>query len=230
MCGGIYSNFKLKNIKMKKLLLLSVLTVFIISSCRKKDHAVSTTVTASYPTITFTNGQFFSIHVGGLRPAIVATAFDSFYREIDNVLIVDSTINNLVPGLYVGKASSKNHYGFIGSAYYYVAVTNVSDSMDLSGRWLQVLFGDSTATDINKLAVGLYSTSNLEGVNMFTSTVGVTNGFFAVLNDTTIAFDPLTVAAGNVTFPTGTLTLTPIVGDTTITYGIPGSMISFFKH
>ena len=215
---------------MKKLLLLSVLAVLIISSCRKKDHAVSTTVTASYPTITFTNGQFFSIPVGGLRPTIIATAYDSFYKEIDNVLVVDSTVNNLVPGFYVGKAWAKNHYGLVGSAYYFVAVTNVSDSMNLSGHWLQVMFNDSTATDIHKITRGIYSTSNLLGVNFILDPADYMSGYFAVLNDTTIAFDPLTVASGNVTAATGALTLTPTAGDTTITYGVSGGPVSFFKH
>ncbi len=47
---------------MKKVLLLSLLSILIISSCKKKDHNVSTVVTASFPTIVLGNGQILLNH------------------------------------------------------------------------------------------------------------------------------------------------------------------------
>ncbi len=86
---------------------------------------------------------------------------------------------------------------------------------------------DSTSTAVQKLSRGLYSTSNVLGVNMYTSASNVINAYFAVIDDTTIAFDPITVNAGVVASP-GTLSLA--TGDTTLSYTTEAGPVSFFKH
>jgi len=214
---------------MKKIFLCAVLFSVIIASCKKKQNDPSIIVTASFPTITFSPSIYFSIPVGGQRPTGIATAYDSFYKQSLSVVLVDSTVNTLVPGLYEAIATSTSKYGYISYANYYVAVTNEPSSEDLSGEWYQRPNADTTATIIQKLANGFYSTSNITGVDL--NTTAATAATFVVINDTTIQFD--NTVAGSVTSPTGILNMKiHIYGDTTMTYGVlaAGDSITFSKN
>ncbi len=67
---------------MKKIFLFSVLIAIAVASCKKVNNP-NMTVTASFPTITFPNGIYFSVPLNGTLPTVsqVATAYDSFYKE-----------------------------------------------------------------------------------------------------------------------------------------------------
>jgi len=217
---------------MKKIFLFAVLLTIVIASCKKKQNNPSITVTVSYPTITFAPTMYFSIPVGGALPSNIATAYDSFYRQSLSVVLIDSSVHNLVPGLYTAIATATSKYGYISNSTYYVVVTNVSTTEDLSGNWYQIplpMGGDSTATNVQKLANAFYSTSNVTGVNMVTDPVDVTPAIFAVINDTTIQFGPS--VAGSITSPTGILyTGTHVLGDTTMTYATAAGTLVFSKN
>jgi hypothetical protein len=216
---------------MKKILLFTVLLTMVIASCKKKVNNPSITVTASFPTITFTPTMYFSIPVGGALPSNIATAYDSFYKQTLSVILIDSGVHNLVPGLYTGVATAKSQYGYVTNATYYVAVTNISGTENLSGNWYQIppLPGDSTATMVAQLANGFYSTSNVTGVNTVTDPADVTPAIFAVINDTTIQFGPS--VAGTITSPTGTLNTTMhVLGDTSMTYATAAGTLTFYKN
>ena len=213
---------------MKKLLLLPVLYALAFSSCKKKgDAASSVTETASFPTITITTGLYYSIPQFSLYPNVTATATDSFYNPC-TVVVVDSAIHTNVPGLYLGSVSARNKEGFTTYVNFYVAVTNINDSLNLAGTWAPVggtVTNDSGNTQIQKLATGLYSTSNAGDSNTYTA-ASVNAAIFAVLNTTTIVFP-----ANNTTYsPTGTLSLLP--GDTTISYtnASTGATITYQKQ
>jgi hypothetical protein len=212
---------------MRKLLLLSVVIALAVSSCKKNQQTDSTTETASFPAITITSGEYYSIPQYALYPNVTATATDSFYSPTA-VQVVDSAIHTNVPGLYVGTVSARNKEGFTTYTSFYVAVTNISSALNLSGTWLPVggfVSSDSGATQIQELANGLYSTSNSADSNIYTG-VSVFPAIFAVTNDTTIVFP-----ADNTNFYSpGTLSLLP--GDTTITYysTATGAAITYQKH
>jgi hypothetical protein len=93
---------------------------------------------------------------------------------------------------------------------YYVAVTNVASSMDLSGHWIQFPSNDSFSTNITKLANGLYSSNNVDGVNFFLNTAGVIQDYFVVTSNTSFMF----TSSGTV----GTLSYVPLPGVSTMTY------------
>lgn len=214
---------------MKKILLFAVLLTMVIASCKKKITNPSITVTVSFPTINFTSGtSYYSIPVGGALPAGIATAYDSFYKENLSVVLIDSGVNNLVPGIYTAVATATSKYGYVKDTTYYVAVTSFTGSLNLSGNWYQIPLlsgGDSTATTVQLLANGFYSTSNVIGANTFTDAANVLSALFVVTSDTTILFGaPLNDTVGVLN------TTRHILGDTTMTYDSPVGTIVFSKN
>lgn len=211
---------------MKKLLILSILAVGVIAGCKKKDSLVSQVVTVSYPTVTITSGQYFSFPVGGgplpSANSITATAYDSFYRQSLPVVVDASTLTNLSPGLYIATVSAKNKYGFVGYNYVYVAITNVSDTMDLSGLYWRagVPGGNDSANPANvyKLARGLYMTDNVGGVDTGTQKASVIPAVFAVTSLSTLDFGTQMTKEGILTASPASLNM--IVADTTLDYAI----------
>jgi hypothetical protein len=204
---------------MKKILLLSIFSLLVVAACKKKEYNPSTVVTASFPKITVTQ-RYYSIPVGGVRPIVQATAYDPFYQKSLPIVTIDSSINNFVAGFYTGFITSQNQYGYVSSEPYYVAVTNISPLLDLSGRWIQSTLNDSFSTDITRVpsANGLYFSNNVNGVNYFTDTTNIVGGYFVVTSPTTLIFDNGTP---------GTLVFVPIPGDTTMSYITPNGPITF---
>ena len=202
---------------MKKILLFTVLSLFVFAACKKQQDNPSTVITASYPKITFAQ-KYYSIPLGTVRPEVQATAYDSFYKETVRIITFDSTINNFVPGVYMATLLAQSSHGYATLDTYYVAVTNVANTMDLSGNWNQVPVNDSTSTTIVKLANGLYSSNNVNGVNLYTDPTNVVYDLFAVTTNTTIVF-----LSGN----TATLTYnaSPLVS--TMSYTTPSGIVTF---
>ena len=203
---------------MKKLILLSVFGTLAIFSCKKKANDPSTLVTPSFPTITLTGSQFYSIQVGGTLPSISATAYDSFYNETDNVLIDQSTLDNTTPGLYQVSLSATNKYGFIGYNAVYIGVTSASASLNLAGSYIRLATPGRVA-HVTKLGTGLFMTDNVGGVDITDPTTGAAiPAVFVVTSDSTIDFGSQMTAAGTLTASQQGLTLVP--GDTTLSYAL----------
>jgi Domain of unknown function (DUF5011) len=217
--------------KMKKLLILSVIAAVTFVGCKKKENTDSIVVTKSVPTITITGSQYVSIPVGGSFTPPAATAYDSFYKEKLTVVKDLGTLNNTKPGLYVVAYSAKNKYGFVGTANVYVAVTNVSDTLDLSGWYLR-LANPNRVAFVTKLATGLFRTSNVGGVDTGDVTTGpVVSAVFAVTSTTMLTFGTQTTSDGPLSSNSEALSLAP--ADTTLTYAIQeasfGTQVRSFK-
>lgn len=195
------------------------MSLLVVSSCKKKEYNPSTVVTASFPKITFTT-KYYSIGVGTVRPVVQATAYDSFYKQSCKLITVDSAINTFVPGFYTGTVWAQNQYGYVTYGTYYVAVTNVSSSMDLSGHWIQSPTNDSISTNVVKLANGLYTSDNVNGVNIYTDAADIVKDYFVVTGNTTIAF-----ASGN----TGTLSYVALPGVSSMSYSTPTGSVVFSR-
>jgi len=206
---------------MKKIILFSVLSVFLFSACKRQQDNPSTVVTASYPKITLTT-KYYSIPVGSVRPTVAATAYDSFYKQSIPIVTIDSAIHNFAPGLYEGTISATNQYGYTSYANYWVAVTGVSTALSntLAGHWIQPALNDSFSTNVTMLANGLFSSNNVNGVNFFSNPTGVVSDIFALTGNTTLAFSSGT---------TGTLSYIAVAGDTTMTYATPTGSVTFSK-
>ncbi len=201
---------------MRKIVIASVLAVFAVAGCKKKVDNVSSVVTVSYPTVTITGSQFVSIPVGGAFTPPSATAYDSFYKEKPTVVKDLGTLDNTTPGLYTVTYSAKNHYGFTGTAIVYVAVTNVSDTLDLSGYYFRL--GDpNRVAFVTKLATGLFMTSNVGGVDTGNIATGpVVAAVFAVPSLSTLTFGSQLTADGPLSSFSESISYSP----TTLMYGI----------
>lgn len=202
---------------MKKILFCVAALTLMVTSCKKKTSDPSITVTVSYPTIIATGNPYYSINIGDPLPSISATAYDSFYNEVCTVVTDASTLDNTTPGLYAVSLSAKNKYGFISYSSVFVAVTNVSDLLNLSGAYQRLATPTRTAY-VTKLARGIFMTSNVGGVDTVSQATSIVPAVFAVTSDTTIDFGSQLTSAGTLTASQESLTLTP--GDTTLNYAL----------
>jgi hypothetical protein len=216
---------------MRKILALSLIAAVTFAACKKKVNNVSTVVHASYPTITISGSQFVSIPVGGAFTPPAATAFDSYYHENPTVVKDLGTLDNTTPGLYTVVYSAKNHYGFVGTANVYVAVTNISDSLDLSGWYLRLADPNRVAF-VTKVGRGLFRTSNVGGVDTGDISTGpIVSAVFAVTSPTTLTFGSQLTSDGPLSSSLESLSLAP--ADTTLNYAITeasfGPQVRTFK-
>ena len=201
---------------MKRILILSVLLVVFAASCKKDQGDPSTTHTVSYPTITLTGAQYYSIAVNGALPTITATAYDTFYSEVCPVLLDLSTLDNTTPGLYAVTASSKNKYGMTSYKTVYVGVTNEPSTLDISGVYWRLATSTCVA-NISKVATGMFLTDNVGGVEIGTQAGSVVSAVFVVTSDTTLDFGSQLTSAGTLTASSETLSLPP---PTTLNYAL----------
>lgn len=218
---------------MKNIIFLSVFAAFAFASCKKKETTISSAVTVHYPTVTVKTSHYYSFPVGALdlpsaQPNspyyINATAYDSFYNESCPVVVDVSGLRSDVPGLYIATVSAKNKNGHIGYDYVYVAITDVPDSLDISGLYLRTEGGvqySSAPAFISKVGAGLYYTSNLAGVDTGSESSKVVSGVFAVTSDTTIAFGSQFSKLGS--FTTAFNALVQAAPDTLLQYAIHGN-------
>ena len=185
-------------------------------------------VTASTPIVTITGSQYFSIPVGGTLPTIAAVAYDTFYRDSLPVLIDQAGLDNTTPGMYTVLATAKNKYGFVGSANVYVAVTDITDSLDLTGFYIRNGAAGRSA-HVTKLGRGMFMTSNVGGVDTSDATTGpVVSAVFAVTSPTKLTFGTQQVLDGGVsaTLSSNSEQLIMIPGppsDTSLVYAIQES-------
>lgn len=202
---------------MKKIFLLAILAGVAFAGCKKKESTVSVVYTYSAPIITIAGAQYYSIPVGGALPTISATAYDTFYLESYPVILDQSKLDNLTPGLYTVLATAKNRYGMTGTKSVYVAVTGVSDTLDVSGWYIRNAT-PGRAAHITKLATGMFMTDNVGGVDTSDATTGAKiSAVFVATSLTDIDFGSQVTTGGPLTASSESLSLTPPV---TISYAI----------
>ncbi|RYE57939.1 MAG: hypothetical protein EOP48_04720 [Sphingobacteriales bacterium] len=196
---------------MKRLIVFGFLALTIYS-CKKDYDKVSQVVDVSAPTISFTGSKFYSIKVNDPAPAIEATAYDSILNEAYPVDYDPTVIDVTTPGLYVVPMTSKNKNGYVGSDVVYVAVTDIPESIDLSGTYIRV--GNDEPMHVTKIANGLYETDDVGGA----PTLEIT-GYFAQLNLTDLDFPEQPTEAGNLSAVNATVTAVD-GADTTISWAV----------
>jgi len=202
---------------MKRIIIFSALVLFVVAGCRKKQNDVSTEVTVSYPTISFAGGNvYFSIPLNGGLPNVSATAYDSFYKERDSVILDQSSLDNTQTGLYIVTASAKNKYGMTSYSSVYVAVTNINPVINLAGPYVRVSNNDTV--HVSKLATGLYMTDNVAGTPNVAAQVPA---FFVQTDDTTIILPLQQTPLGSLYGASMACHMSPL--DTTYQYSIQGN-------
>ena len=204
---------------MKKYLIVPFLAVMAFTACKKKENTVSTLVTYSTPTITVSGAQYYSIPVGGQLPSISASSYDSFYKESYPVVIDQSTLDNTTPGLYIVNITAKNKQGMKGTKGIYIAVTDISPAIDLSGSYLRL--SNLLPATVSKLANGLYLTDNVGGVA--TTSSAYVSAYFVQTDDSTIVVPLQTTDVGDIYGTNAKVNMA--VGDTTFQYVLNPSTI-----
>jgi len=203
---------------MKKIFLLSIIAGISFAGCKKTMTTVSEAHHVSYPTILISSDLYYSIPVGGTPPTVTATAYDSFYKEVDAVVIDQSLLDNTKPGMYAITLSAKNKYGMTAYASVYVGVTDIDPALDLSGSYIR-LSTPGRVANVTKLGTGLFATDNVGGVDITDPTTGTQiSAVFVVTSETTLDFGTQLTSGGPLTGSQQTLTLTP--GDTTLNYAL----------
>lgn len=202
---------------MKKILILSLVAALVYAGCKKPENTVSIIHTYSTPIITISGSIYYSIKPGGTLPTISATAVDTFYHENCGVVVDQSTLDVNTPGLYNVVLSAKNKYGMKGTKSVFVAVTNISDSLNLSG-WYNRLATPNRSTYVSKLARGMFMTSNVGGVDTVTQSSSIVSAVFAVTSPADIDFGSQLTSAGTLTTSQNGLAMVP--GDTTVSYAL----------
>ncbi len=147
---------------MKKLLFILMAGSIVLAACRKqRDDVVSEVVPVSFPTITFSGGQYFSIPVGGTVPTIAATAYDSVLGSSTDVTLTGQAgIDASTPGLYVVTAESANVNTFSSISAAFVLVSDVPAAFNLAGEYLRTT---GEPVNVTRLANGLYMTDDVGG-------------------------------------------------------------------
>lgn len=198
---------------MKKALLIIAGFSLVFFACKKEKDTISRVETASYPVISFSGSAFYSIPVGGTLPEISATASDTVTGEtgLPVTIVGVDALDNSTPGLYIIQAEAKNKYGFISQENVYVAVTDISDEIDLSGVYVRTANGEPA--NITKMARGLYQTDDLGGAASLEVTA-----YMVQTDETTIVIPPQPSIVGTIAAIDVVLSLTP--PDTTLTYKV----------
>ena len=210
---------------MKKILIASFFGVVTFAACKKKEDTVSRLISVSYPTVHITSQKYFSFPVGGgpmpNANTIIATAYDSFYHESIKPVIDASKLSSIVPGLYIATVSAKNSYGFIGYDYVYVAITNMNDTTDISGPYVNPVYNDTV--HVTKLAAGLYRTDNVAGLpNAAFNSKLIVPGYFVQDADGITMYMPTQPSTAG-SFAGSQTAIAMVPADTTFQYVITGN-------
>ena len=209
---------------MKKIivLILALSPIIYFGACKKKyttDNVTQKVVEPHYATITLSTPQYLSIPVGGTLPEISATAYDSVVKENCEMFPVDASgLDNTEPGLYPVEIKARNTDGYISTKNVFVAVTNIPEAVDLSGKYARTANG--YLVDVVEVDNGLYSTNNFFGA------AGLDGAFayFVQVDDSTMLMPDQPTDYG--TLSTADQTLSTVPGDTFYTYSIQGGNIT----
>lgn len=147
----------MKNIKY----FFAALTMIFAYSCEEvEDQFPSEVKEVSAPTITLIGDPVVILNVGDPYTDQGATYYDSLYG--DNGTISSTTeISTDEEGFYVVVYTATNRYEFEGSGTRLVAVTAVSDALDISGSYFHAQRGGTS--EVTKIGRGVFQTDNISG-------------------------------------------------------------------
>lgn len=234
---------------MKLLKAIPLLALLAIGACKKEYDRVSTTAKVSRPTVTFLDasvtgdeqstdnyyletigaGQtvFLTLPVGAaMNP--VPTAYDSVTKQnVEVEILRDGHLNTSVPGLYVYDFRTKfNQNGYGTRVRYYIGVSNVPPSVDLSGLYRGVIGRSEDTLDdisVDMLDRAMYLISDPVAD---LSSIGAV---FVQTSDSTIVIGPQPTDLGAQSFGDISGTdgrIRKVAGDTVITYKLVNASVN----
>lgn len=152
---------------MKKILFISLIAAFILSSCKEESLGVSFLVT--YPTMTLKGDAALTIPVGGTYAEKGCTVKEGDL-DLSNLVTVSGTVDPSTPGVYTITYKYKNAGKIVPSDSLtitlrrYVGVIDAAASaMDISGKYRRNAGAQGYATVSKTTYVGLYINTNPGG-------------------------------------------------------------------
>jgi hypothetical protein len=144
-----------------KFLLLAVFVMTLAVSCSKKTDDVSKVVDVSFPTIDLNGPDIVRLNVGATYTDQGAQLTDDITGATSDIDPVSDNVNTATPGLYFVQYSASNANGFTTDAVRFVAVTNVTGGVNVSGTYFRAATGLNCI--ITKVAEGVYKVQNPGG-------------------------------------------------------------------
>ncbi len=183
---------------MKKSIIALLLSLAILSACKKEPAAVSTVVTPSYPTITLNGPAFISQSVGsGTYTDAGATGVDDITGASSSLSPIVNTVDLTQAGFYTVVYEMKNSNGYKTSKTRFVLVTGVSASDDWSGLYQRNAAANRPA-NLAKIGTGLYSIDNVGGVILPDQAPAYT-AYLGFVNDSTVEIPNQVSPTDNIT-------------------------------
>lgn len=152
-----------------KLLLLASVVMVLAVSCSKTTDDVSKIVDVSFPTIDLNGPEIVRLNVGATYTDQGAELTDDITGATSDIDPVSDNVNTAQPGLYFVQYSASNANGFTTNAVRFVAVTNVTGGVDISGTYTRTATGIPAI--ITKVAEGVYKVQNPGGAAAGLNTV-----------------------------------------------------------
>jgi len=154
---------------MKKILLITFIAAFALSSCEKDTLGVSTVNT--YPTKKLKGDVAQTILVGGTYTESGVVALEGT-TDISSSVKITGTVDAATAGVYTLTYTATNKDGFTISARRYVGVvTAAAAAQDISGVYKRNAGAGGLATIVKyKTYAGLYVNNNPGGIAIITGT------------------------------------------------------------
>jgi len=148
--------------KKNNLFILSVLFLVTIVGCKKVENQYpSKIVKVSYPAITLNGDAALTINVGDAYVDAGAKLTDDITGAVSDVEGDISEVNTSVEGLYFVRYAASNANGYSTTIVRAVAVTGISDLVDISGEYLNAARGGTAI--LTKVSRGLFLSDNVNG-------------------------------------------------------------------
>ncbi|HLP52899.1 MAG TPA: immunoglobulin-like domain-containing protein [Chitinophagales bacterium] len=168
----------MKRNKIELALVFATVILLMVTGCKKEDTP-SKVMTVSRPVITLNGPAIVSLNVGESYVDQGATYLDTLYGDNGNITTT-TQVNTSEEGFVIVRYSAFNKYGFEGTATRLVAVTTISDALDISGLYARTSNG--AEANVTKLGRGVFQTDNVSGA----ASGGTATAFFMFKGDSTI--------------------------------------------
>ena len=155
---------------MKKILLITLVAAFVLSSCKEESLGVSFVVT--YPIMTLTGDEALTIPLGGTYVEKGCVVKEGT-TDLSSLVKISGTVNSAVAGVYTINYTYKN----AGKIYpqdsltltatrFVGVITPAASAMDISGQYQRNAGALGVATIAKTAYPGLYINDNPGGIAM----------------------------------------------------------------
>ena len=176
----------MKNLNIKWSLILAFAVMVLLQACKKENDYPSTVVKLSFPVMTLNGPAILVLNRGDVFTDPGCTWKDTVTGETGTVNS-NANIPTTADTIVVISYTAHNKYGLTSSTTRTVAVTGISNSLDISGTYLRAATGLTAA--ITKIDRGVFLTGNVGGNSLNDQ------AFFMIKTDSTILIPSQSLAS-----------------------------------